>query len=69
MAGNWENYEIFRDNIIGKETEIHCIPVNDLRPHDLASNCWCHPKDLGEGVFSHNSLDGRESYENGRKLQ
>lgn len=43
------------------------IPVDDLREHDLDKACWCHPF-TEDGVLVHNSLDKRETYEQGRKL-
>ena len=67
--GGWDNFSITRNNIIGEETRTHCVPKNDLRPHDLDEDCWCHPVEIEAGVFSHNSMDNRESYEEGRKLQ
>jgi hypothetical protein len=44
----------------------HVIPIDDLRPHEEAVTCWCHPTD-DEGVTVHHSLDQRESYEQGRQ--
>lgn len=46
-------------------------PMNDLRPHDLndgACECWCRPF-WDDNVRVHNSMDQRETYERGRKLQ
>lgn len=51
------------------ENDLHVTPIDDLRPHEDASTCWCKPKENEPGVWTHNALDGRESYENGRKLQ
>lgn len=45
---------------------IHVVPVNDTRPHEDSSACWCHPSvdfDLPEPVAVHNSDDGREYVE------
>ncbi len=44
----------------------HVIPINDLREHVVSVDCWCHPL-LDDDVVIHNSLDQRESYEEGRK--
>lgn len=48
--------------------EIHVIPVDDLRPHVRDRRCWCRPEeDAGDGIWAHNSLDGRERIEVGHK--
>jgi hypothetical protein len=47
---------------------VRVIPLNDLREHECDIKCWCEP-DLDDGVCVHHSLDGRESYEEGRALQ
>lgn len=44
-------------------------PVNDLKPHHLLGSglpCWCKPVDE-DGVLVHNSLDGREAFEDGER--
>lgn len=40
----------------------HVVPMDDLRPHESKSTCWCNPvPDVEEpAVWIHNSLDGRE---------
>jgi hypothetical protein len=40
----------------------HVVPLNDLRPHDSLSTCWCKPvQDIQEPtVWIHNSMDRRE---------
>lgn len=44
-----------------------CVyPLNDFREHDIDGPCWCRPFD-DEGILVHNSMDGRERYEEGRK--
>jgi hypothetical protein len=44
-------------------------PLNDFREHDpFTELCWCHPFWDGD-VLVHNSMDRREEYENGRKMQ
>jgi hypothetical protein len=46
----------------------HVYPLNDFREHNTEGfMCWCNPTLDGEMVV-HNSMDGREGYENGRKL-
>lgn len=67
--GGWNNFELEQDNVCARITIIHSVPVDDLRPHILWSNCWCNPVEHDPDCWSHNALDGRESYENGRKLQ
>ena len=42
-------------------------PIDDLRTHEEGLSCWCKPV-LDDEVIVHNTLDGREAYENGRKL-
>lgn len=49
------------------DQERHVTPVNDLRPHTVDSLCWCKPFD-DDGVTVHNSLDGREEFERGRRM-
>lgn len=42
--------------------EFHLIPLNDLREHKDAPDCWCDPKQDGDepSVWVHNSMDRRE---------
>ena len=56
--------------IASTATEIHVAPMDDLRPHDFTSKCWCRPVEDMEhvDVWTHNSLDGREAYETGERL-
>jgi hypothetical protein len=49
-------------------TDLHIIPVHDLRDHIESADCWCRPE-LDEDLFVHHSMDGREQYEEGRGLQ
>lgn len=51
--------------------QIHTMPEDDLRRHEISPQCWCKPRQDDEepALWIHNSLDGRESYEQGRKLQ
>lgn len=49
----------------------HVIPLGDLREHDEDEACWCTPaiEYVGVGTLvTHNAMDDRESYEQGRKL-
>jgi hypothetical protein len=41
---------------------LHVVPLNDIREHEDSSDCWCKPN-LDEGVWIHNSMDGREFLE------
>lgn len=51
--------------------KIHVWPINDLREHRLEEDgvCWCNPIEDEEepNVIVHNSMDGREDYENGKR--
>ncbi|MCT9416495.1 hypothetical protein KTI94_06895 [Acinetobacter baumannii] len=50
---SWTVYE-FHDSV-------QVIPDDDLKPHSLF-HCECHPK-YEDGIFIHNSFDGREATE------
>jgi hypothetical protein len=54
----WNVYE-------GSPREV--APVDDLKPHISGEKCWCTPFWEDE-ILIHNSMDGREKYEQGRKL-
>lgn len=58
------------DQLATKEM-VHVMPVGDFREHEESARCWCKPQPDAEEptVLIHNALDGRESYEQGRKLQ
>lgn len=43
---------------------VDVIPLDDLREHQLGGDCWCKPFD-DDGIWSHNSADGRERFETG----
>lgn len=47
------------------------FPINDLKPHTNYYDCWCRPKaevqPNGKVILIHNSMDGRELKENGKK--
>lgn len=47
----------------------HVMPVDDLREHCPAVDCWCHPTQDDEcpNVFVHHALDGREMFETGER--
>lgn len=49
---------------------LHIIPLNDTRDHMPFPECWCAPEEDAEhqGVFVHHSADGREDFEEGRRL-
>ena len=40
----------------------HVLPLLDMRTHCTEPTCWCRPED-DEGVWVHNSADGRELFE------
>ena len=50
--------------------DLHVIPIGDLREHEDSDTCWCRPRrdDEEPSVVIHNSMDQRETYENGRKM-
>ena len=51
------------------KSDIHVLPVGDLREHEETRDCWCKPTKTREAyeedavVVVHNSLDGRELVE------
>lgn len=49
----------------------HVYPLNDMREHSMSIHCWCDPdmEEVGVNglVITHNSLDGREAFEQGRR--
>ena len=47
----------------------HVVQTNDLREHNTSGEtCWCNPM-IDDLLVIHNSLDERETYEQGRKPQ
>jgi len=50
-------------------SDIHVMPLNDLREHEETRDCWCHPDCLREPyeeadiVVVHQAADGRELIE------
>lgn len=51
---------------------LHVYPLNDFRPHEIdGKSCWCNPSTeyIESGaIVTHNSMDRREEYEEGRKM-
>lgn len=44
-------------------SDLHVVPLNDLRDHEESETCWCRPVGIFDGdgvVIVHNSMDGRE---------
>ena len=51
-------------------SDVHVMPVNDLREHEASLSCWCRPKPDDEftpGLYVHSSMDGREDFETGKR--
>lgn len=47
-----------------KDKSSHVIPAGDLRAHECSGDCWCKPLiDDEDDLIVHNSMDGRERYE------
>jgi hypothetical protein len=54
--------------------EMHRVPVDDLREHDICGSCWCKPHlEVDEcdehGLhfrWYHRALDGRDYYVDGK---
>ena len=51
-------------------SDLHVIPLGDVREHETSNECWCKPQDSASepGIWVHNALDEREAYETGNKL-
>ncbi len=48
----------------------HIIPIGDLKEHEESEDCWCKPEiddEYVELIYIHNSMDGREEYESGKR--
>lgn len=43
-------------------SNVHVVPLNDIREHEDSEMCWCNPN-LEDGVWIHKSMDGRELLE------
>lgn len=54
------------------DTERDTYPLNDDKPHELGMSCHCRPTSEqdpdGYLRWMHNSFDGREDFEEGRRL-
>ena len=49
---------------------IHIMPADDWREHEALCSCWCSPSDDTDcpDVMLHHAMDGREAFEDGRRL-
>lgn len=56
----WANHYDFDDDIVH---EVNIMPIADLKEHEFGAECWCRPMVEYDVVFIHNSLDGRERFE------
>lgn len=63
----WDSLPIY---LRGKLVFRHVVPCGDLKRHQLDPVCWCRPTidDEDETMLIHNSADGREEYEQGRRV-
>lgn len=63
--GGWDVFNVEINGI----TQIHCVPKEDLKPHDLRPECWCYPREDDDRAdfWIHDSADGREDVEYGRR--
>jgi hypothetical protein len=52
---------------LSKAGDVHVLPMNDLRKHVEAEDCWCQPVVTREkksaALIVHNAMDGRELVE------
>ena len=55
---------------IGEHDVLHVVPLNDMREHEAKTTCWCNPTQDDEEprIWVHHALDGREDFEEGRRL-
>lgn len=56
---------------ITDDEQLHVIPLNDLREHEINGNCWCNPTCDDDEIYMlwiHKSMDGREDFETGKRL-
>jgi hypothetical protein len=50
------------------ENELHTLPIEDIRMHEISTECWCNPFfDKKLEIVIHNSADGREDFEDGTR--
>lgn len=59
----------------GSSSDVHVLPINDLRVHEETRTCWCEPTPIRglatdrmpngrhDTVIVHHSADGRELVE------
>lgn len=74
FAGGWRELKVRTPPV---RVDIHVVPVNDLRDHELKPTCWCKPHEDQEMLceqspifgYMHNALDQRELIENGVRLK
>lgn len=61
---SWVVYEVTEES--GAQ-HVQIVPTDDLKEHELCSECWCKPEPDEEldNLWVHNSLDGREAFESG----
>lgn len=53
---------------VGETTgSMDAVPAHDIRQHVSGEGCWCLPLLGDDHIVRHNSADGREHYEMGRK--
>jgi hypothetical protein len=52
------------------DSNIHVVPLDDLREHEASSRCWCTPAEDDQecAVLNHNAMDQREAFERGERL-
>lgn len=69
MGGEMENNEY--DNGWGvfklSGGDVHVAPLFDIGEHIIDADCQCCPAQGVDGECVHNSFDGREEYEEGRR--
>lgn len=49
-----------------RQSDIHVLPIRDLKDHDESRTCWCHPDVQRHGrihLVAHNAEDGRDLIE------
>lgn len=66
---NWENVEtaiVWWDIHHCNFGSQHVIPMHDTHPH-IPHDCTCNPRRNEDGVYVHNSFDGREDFETGKR--
>ena len=61
----WENLSVFLNDKLHYQ---HVVPCGDLKRHQLDPVCWCNPTVDEDGLVIHNTVDGREEYEQGKPV-